>query len=631
MRKMLIYRIRRPNFITDRFSQRLRTIPTRGRIVRSNVFSSETWVLCGLALLTLLSVTAMVAGGSDIFKRDYGSVITVEQDGSGNYTSIQEAIDAAKSGDAIVVGNGTFTENLAVDKELFIYGQGAGNTIIEGQGGSDVVNITGNGTRFSGFSITGKEKTGAGIVTHGIYVQIYDNHCSNKTVGIVVNGIYDFISNNTCSQNSDSGIRITTSVNVSLMEHSSGPDRSVFIINNTCTNNKNYGIHIKGADTVWVENNICSAHTYGIYGSDVQDLLIGNNTCFGNNEHGIFLTRSENCSVVRNDCANNVNGIFLLQSDHTIFERNNLTANVKGLILANSNMNDVIKNRCKNNQEGINLETSESNDILGNNCSENEGNGIHLSNDASNNRLEFNSVYDNGERGLYVRASSNHNVIENNTFVGNRIGIRVVQNSVNNSARSNNIFNNRDWGIYVGDESEAVNASGSWWWFPSGPYHETENPEGEGDNISDYVSFLPVKTRRINQRPTVTIEQPRELDVTIDEGDSIGFDGKGEDWGEVVRYVWISSKDGELYNGSNQVFSTSELSPGEHVISLRVQDDLGAWSEEVSVRVTVVENDEGMSTSVVVGIIIVIVLVIVGGLVQAGVVPRDRAKLLKHN
>ena len=587
-----------------------RTIIKRGSIVRSNVFSSRTWVTLGLILFGVLVLSSMVSWESEGV---VSSTITVEKDGRGNYTSIQEAIDNAEELVRIVVGEGTFPENIVVNKLVSIVGAGAGKTIIEGQGGNDVVSISSDGVVFRGISVTSGENEGAGIAIHANGTYIFDTECSNKTVGIIVNGSSNWVQNSTCSNNSDTGIQV-------ISTHREGLESCV-IMNNTCSSNWNYGIHIQRSDDVYVLNNRFDFNTYGVYGSNLVNVSLFGNECDDNQEHGILIIRGNNVSISTNKCINNVNGIFISQSDHNVIQKNNLTANVKGLYLSNSKENKIIKNRCSNNQEGINLETSESNEVLGNNVSNNDGNGIHLSNDASNNRLEFNSVYDNGERGLYVRASSSHNVIENNTFVGNRIGIRIVQSSTNNSVRSNNIFNNCDWGIYVGDESEAVNASGSWWWFPSGPYHETENPEGEGDNISDYVSFLPVKTKRINQRPTVTIEQPRDLEVTINEGTRITFVGDGEDWGEVVRYVWRSSKDGELYNGSDQGFSTSELSPGEHVISLRVQDDLGAWSEEVSVRVTVVENEEGMSSGVVVAIIVVIVLVIVGGLVQAGVVP----------
>ncbi|MCK4614863.1 MAG: lamin tail domain-containing protein, partial [Thermoplasmata archaeon] len=59
------------------------------------------------------------------------------------------------------------------------------------------------------------------------------------------------------------------------------------------------------------------------------------------------------------------------------------------------------------------------------------------------------------------------------------------------------------------------------------------------------------------------------------------FVGSGTDDGQVVRYYWTSSLDDELYNGTNSSFSTSDLSVGTHTITLKVQDNYDAWSDEV--------------------------------------------------
>jgi parallel beta-helix repeat protein len=64
------------------------------------------------------------------------------------------------------------------------------------------------------------------------------------------------------------------------------------------------------------------------------------------------------------------------------------------------------------------------------------------------------------------------------------------------------------------------------------------------------------------------------------EGDPVVFSGTGLDDGVVSVFKWTSSIDGEL--GGYELFTRSDLSPGDHVITLRVQDDLGAWSEEVA-------------------------------------------------
>ena len=70
------------------------------------------------------------------------------------------------------------------------------------------------------------------------------------------------------------------------------------------------------------------------------------------------------------------------------------------------------------------------------------------------------------------------------------------------------------------------------------------------------------------------------------EGELITFSGHGAPAGSIDTFVWRSDLDGELYNGSEGNFTTGNLSPGDHTISLRVRDRDGSWSKEVSHAVT---------------------------------------------
>jgi hypothetical protein len=42
-----------------------------------------------------------------------------------------------------------------------------------------------------------------------------------------------------------------------------------------------------------------------------------------------------------------------------------------------------------------------------------------------------------------------------------------------------------------------VNAENNWWGDVSGPYHPTENPDGLGNPVSDYVDFIPWLTEPV--------------------------------------------------------------------------------------------------------------------------------------
>jgi len=101
-----------------------------------------------------------------------------------------------------------------------------------------------------------------------------------------------------------------------------------------------------------------------------------------------------------------------------------------------------------------------------------------------------------------------------------------------------------------------------------------------------------------NEAPTAEI-----ISITpnpAEEEESVTFTGSGNDTdGEVVWYFWYSFIDGELYEGNESSFSTSDLSPGNHTIKFKVRDDGGATSDYVFtymfVNGTVVDNQRPVS------------------------------------
>ena len=73
------------------------------------------------------------------------------------------------------------------------------------------------------------------------------------------------------------------------------------------------------------------------------------------------------------------------------------------------------------------------------------------------------------------------------TISNNNLGI-IVDDDGNLTAHSNNIFSNDRNGVYK-PSPPPVDATGNWWGHPSGPYHSTTNPSGEGNSVSDNVSY----------------------------------------------------------------------------------------------------------------------------------------------
>ena len=112
----------------------------------------------------------------------------------------------------------------------------------------------------------------------------------------------------------------------------------------------------------------------------------------------------------------------------------------------------------------------------------------------------------------YFDADDSTTIVGNCDIHNNYIGIIAVKSSLS-SAHSNNIYDNRDYGVdsvAAHDASTAVfNATCNWWGDNSGPYHETLNPGGTGNAVSDYVDFEPW----LVEVPTVTTQAATGVDL----------------------------------------------------------------------------------------------------------------------
>ena len=84
-----------------------------------------------------------------------------------DYPSIQEAINQANEGDTIFVRNGTYYENVVVNKTVSLVGESVSNTVIDGNGIGDVVQIVEDNVSLSKFTIRN-----SGSVDFGIHLYV---------------------------------------------------------------------------------------------------------------------------------------------------------------------------------------------------------------------------------------------------------------------------------------------------------------------------------------------------------------------------------------------------------------------------------------------------------------------------
>jgi parallel beta-helix repeat protein len=197
-----------------------------------------------------------------------------------DYSTIQQAVDAAKSGETIIVRAGSYTENVVVNKpHLTVRSEnGAGATIVQAAKTNDkAFEVTADYVSVRGFTFKGANYTEkAGIyLTNANYCNVSDNTAYANYVGIYLwKSNNNTVIKNTLCTNDNAGLR---------SYHSSG---NVITRNNVSRNYWN-GIVIDGAYNT-LSDNVASSNSYsGILVSTGSNNIICNNDIRSNKYYGI--------------------------------------------------------------------------------------------------------------------------------------------------------------------------------------------------------------------------------------------------------------------------------------------------------------------------------------------------------
>jgi len=363
----------------------------------------------------------------------------VDDDGLADFHTIQEAINAANPGDTIYVRNGTYYENVVVNKTLSLLGENRERTIIDPRKTSTVILVSANNVSISNFTVrnSGSGTYDAGIFIEGDGCEINDNHIvSNYRSGVYISGLHNTLYGNNITSNFFDGVRILGSFNKLLQNDIIGNSPyqdysgiSIYgshniITGNNITNDR-LGIWMDHAGDNRVSGNYIAYNSWGIYPFCSSDNVLSNNIITSNYWDGIEMHGpSDRNLVVDNDITSNYVGIF-----------------------GGGSFNTVSSNSITNNTYGIDFFTSYNNMISGNNITTNREYGINLREGSSNNTLSGNLLATNNE-GIVLEGSK-ENVILSNVLSDN-IGyaIKLTDFSDKNRVVANNFSKNRG-GIYL--------------------------------------------------------------------------------------------------------------------------------------------------------------------------------------
>jgi parallel beta-helix repeat protein len=306
------------------------------------------------------------------------AVITVDDEGDGDYTSIQEAIDNSNPGDTIKIYSGQYNETVIVNIE---------SITIEGinyeLGSGDDEDIPGVNGEYTGNVIT----LNANFITLKTIVSI-NSKLDNYYAGIKIDSNYNTIAG--CG---------TASNYYGLINYGTQNE----IVQNVIAFNVKAGVYNYESNNNIISNNFISENgVNGIYLHDSESNTISENTITLNVKDGIHI--SDYChdnQIINNFIkSNSIDGvkIFFNENSYNTIRGNEIISNGwNGIHFMKGYNNYILDNEIDgNNWDGIHLGNSDNNEIIGNTISYSANKGIYILNPGSvNNQIYYNNIMNN--------------------------------------------------------------------------------------------------------------------------------------------------------------------------------------------------------------------------------------------
>jgi parallel beta-helix repeat protein len=314
-----------------------------------------------------------------------------------NYPTIQAAVNAADPGDTIIVRDGTYAENVDVDKGyLTIESEnGAETTVVEALDPHDhVFRVTADYVNIRGLTVRNANAAGWTWVTSGICLSSV-SHCTlsgniltNNIAGIILeNSRSNTLTGNEFSGNWYWAVRLASS------------DANT-VSGNAFSNTGYYGLELAGTGNTVIGNTFTNS-----------GLLVGarRNTVQDNTVNGRPLVYLEGVSGVTVS-GDNVGQVVLVDCDHITVYGLSLGSTVAGIQLFNTASSTVSNCNFAWSSFAVHLSQSTGNVLTRNTLSSYFG--IFLAN-ASQNTITENDVTDSAY-GIYSWQSTNNTIYLNN-------------------------------------------------------------------------------------------------------------------------------------------------------------------------------------------------------------------------
>jgi len=318
-----------------------------------------------------------------------GNIIYVDDDGGADYTSIQDAVDAAYEGDTIYVYPGIYYEQIVISTTLTLTGEDKASTVIDGlQLEDDVVTIHADEVHVSGFTIR-NSSSGSGYDS-GLKVHQSDSCVIEDNIFTENSWAAEIRDSNNCifSENIVSGNE-GGGIHVAMAPFST-------ITDCTFSDNNKKGIQIfKGND------HVISSNTFIDCGLEINSCPPPGNTVgctvTDNTVNGkpLVYLENENGKIIRD-----AGQVILVQCKGIIVRNLDLSNTAIGVKTYKSALITIVGNTINNNFHGISIVSSVGIVIRNNEVNNNLYTGVGIYSSGSC-RLTFNDISEN-TYGLYL-------------------------------------------------------------------------------------------------------------------------------------------------------------------------------------------------------------------------------------
>ncbi len=539
------------------------------------------------------------------------SLLYVDDDGSADFTSIQDAVDSASPNATIIVRNGTYTENVDLDRAVTILSEsGPEYTEVKAANPKDsVFYVTADGVNISGFSISGASElvspysySTAGIWLYAVKdCNISANMLSNNYCGLYVidsknctldsnraesnsYGIYlswvegNTLRNNTMENNSYNFAFPRASAEQDIDESNTVEGRPVYYLVNESNLVLDSGsdagtVYCINCQNMTVRDLNLSGNSYGLYFYNTVDSLV-ENTSSSDNGYGFYISSSSGLNFTDNNASSNSYGLYIADSEWDSLSGNRMNENTCNFgIAGNCTSQKVPEIESSNLLDGkpLYILSGVSDHVLGAetdagsvcllNCTNisvrdlvfrNESYGIYLY--GTEGAVIENNTYSNNRYGVYLSDSGN-SIVQGSKFSGNSYGIYLTTSS-GNFLVNNTMSGNSEYGIYLSESRNNTingnNASGSYAGI-NADYSDNNTFMGNiasGNDLGLYLFDSDYNTLTYN---TANSNNESGIHLTISQHNTLS----GNTFSENTRGITLEGWTGEASNSDNILFANT--------------------------------------------------------------------------